>query len=195
MVSGFGLFVLLSGAVIASLGCGSTVSPRYYLLENPALAAAPSTSASALRIAVGSFEVAPPYDQEGVAYRPNGRGAEIGFYQFHRWAMPLEQAIPLALAAALDRQSGVEAKVGSLEAADLEIEGRLLRVEEVDLATEILAEIELEVTWSPGSGGLASSQTVLVVSEPVAEQTVLAVVEALAVALERAASDLASQWQ
>ena len=93
------LATAVMGALVLA-GCGSVRYPSSYLLNLPAPAhqvAPPQTVLGP--VAVREFRC-PEYLCEGrIAYRPSPE--EVGFYEYHRWAISPRQTITQSMADAL----------------------------------------------------------------------------------------------
>lgn len=121
----------------ASLACGPLPVARYYQLragDGEAAAAAARLGAQPT-LGVDEFEVDPPYDQERIVYRVGGEASEVGFYAYHRWAVPPSRMLPGVVAGALAGTAGLgriePARPGVVYSARLG--GRLLALEEIDV--------------------------------------------------------------
>ena len=181
--------------------CRSSPVPQYYLLELPS-SGLESTSASSerktLSVGVGRFRVEPPYDAQRLVYRPTPSTPEVGFYDYHRWAVPLENAVPALLAELLDRHPTLSAEPfpgRNLEAGDRSydavVTGRITRFEERDDGGSIQVAIGLDLTIEVGSRAV---QRLRVDStQEVGRSEVVAVVEAFVQALEEASERLAEK--
>ena len=133
---------------------------HYYVLEmrgaSPIEHAAPEFrfEADDYRIGVEEFEVESPYDRGSIVYRVGAATPEVGFYRYHRWATPLGDMLPRAVADGL----GALAKGYSIEPAirsrtyDAYLEGRLVALEEIDLpgAQTVRLRMDLRLTSSRG---------------------------------------------
>lgn len=70
--------------------CGSVPETHYYVLATTRVV--PSEAPAVDRrptVGVETFAVDPPYDQGLLVYRLAANPAEVGFYDYHRWASPL----------------------------------------------------------------------------------------------------------
>ena len=133
------LAIAFMGA-LALTGCGSVRYPTTYLLNfpPPAPQAGPSNAALS-QVAIREFRC-PEYLCEGrIVYRPSPE--EVGFYEYHRWAMNPRQAITQYVESGLRAQSLFNSVVpherGS-QAAYL-LSGNIERLEEVDQGREVRA--------------------------------------------------------
>ncbi len=131
------LAVVLMGALII-VGCGSVRYPTTYVLSfpPPVPRAAPSTGALG-QVAISEFQC-PEYLCEGrIVYRSSPE--EVGFYEYHRWAMNPRQAITQYLAEGLRAQSlfnSVAVHERGSE-ADYMLSGSIDRFEEVDQGRDV----------------------------------------------------------
>jgi uncharacterized lipoprotein YmbA len=126
-------------------GCGGKILyPQYYALDIPP---APRQPVSATRLpatlAVRRFET-PPYLRQGrVVYRQ--APAEIGFYEYHRWAADPAVTVTTAVIDAL-RSSRLFAFVKPYDGQsqqDYLLSGRLERLEEMDYGGSVRVEAKL----------------------------------------------------
>ena len=133
------LAIAFMGA-LALTGCGSVRYPTTYLLNfpPPAPQAAPSNAALS-QVAIREFRC-PEYLCEGrIVYRPSPE--EVGFYEYHRWAMNPRQAITKYVEDGLRAQSlfnSVALHERGSQAAYL-LSGDIERLEEVDQGREVRA--------------------------------------------------------
>jgi len=138
---------LLVSAVIISLsltGCiGKVRYPTYYTLNlAPAIDPPPKRGALA-SIAVREFQ-SPAYLRGGpIAYLVSPE--EIGFYEYHRWAVDPRQAITHSIVERL-RESGNFALVKTYDGhndVDYVLSGRLDKLDEVDYEDGVRVEVAL----------------------------------------------------
>ena len=124
---------------LAISACGSARYPAYYTLHLE-----PSTQARASERAMGTLAIkelsCPDYLCEGrIVYRATP--AEVGFYQYHRWASSPRAMIAQYLAervrvgSLFTSVSGDESRM----ATDFLLSGTLERLEEVDEARQVVA--------------------------------------------------------
>ena len=133
------LAVAFMGAVVLA-GCGSVRYPTTYILNFPPPAPRAASSTGAL----GSVEIrelrCPDYLCEGrIVYRPSPE--EVGFYEYHRWAMNPRQAITQYLEDSLRAQSlfkSVAVHQRDAEAAYV-LSGNIEKLEEVDQGSDVRA--------------------------------------------------------
>ena len=167
-------------AVALLAGCGSTRGPatKYYKLEIPP-APAPAGPSAPASLRIEPFRTANLLRQDRIVYRPSP--VEVGFYEYHRWAEPPNDAVTKALADQLRRRKvfqSVEISDGG-EKSDFVLRGSIERLQELDypggarVQVSISAELEdperQQIIWSSS----ASSETV------VAKSNVQAVVAAM----------------
>jgi ABC-type uncharacterized transport system auxiliary subunit len=128
----------LIGALAIS-ACGSARYPAYYTLHFD-----PSTQARASERGIGSLAIkelgCPDYLCEGrIVYRP--RPAEVGFYQYHRWAVSPRAMVAQYLSERVRARSLFVSVSGdeSRMTTDFVLSGTLERLEEVDDARQVAA--------------------------------------------------------
>jgi ABC-type uncharacterized transport system auxiliary subunit len=125
-------------------GCISKVRyPSYYTLNLPTAADPPAKNGVLPTIAVREFR-APGYLRQGpIVYRTSSE--QIGFYEYHRWAVDPRQAVTNAVIERL-RASGsfVAVKIYDGHAdVDYLLSGRLEKLDEVDYQGGVRVEVEL----------------------------------------------------
>jgi ABC-type uncharacterized transport system auxiliary subunit len=139
--------VFLAAVALLSVlltGCISKIKyPSYYTLNLP-LAPDPPTKEGVLpSIAVHEFR-APGYLHQGpIVYRTSPE--QIGFYEYHRWAVDPRQSVTNAVSERL-RASGSFAAVKIYDGrADVDyiLSGRLEKLDEVDYQGGVRVEVEL----------------------------------------------------
>lgn len=142
----------LCGAALAlATGCGRPPATRYYTLD-PREAAPPASQG--VTIGVLPFAVDAPYDQDRIVYRIGESTPEVGFYDYHRWAVPLSRMLPRFVAAGLGGADGV----GRIEPAssdlpyDLRLTGRVRVLEEVDTAAGQHVRVDIELALLDADG-------------------------------------------
>ncbi|MGO9259556.1 MAG: ABC-type transport auxiliary lipoprotein family protein [Bryobacteraceae bacterium] len=139
--------ICMSACIVALLmaGCGGKILyPHYYALDIPA---APKPAASDARLpatlAVRRFEALPYLRQGRIVYRQGP--AEIGFYDYHRWAADPAAAVTAAMIDSL-RSSRLFSFVRPYDGQsqpDYLMTGRLERLEEIDSAGSVRVEAKL----------------------------------------------------
>lgn len=137
-------------------GCSAVPEVRYYELTPPTAEPTPTATSSeaidtlndGLWLGVEELTVDPPYDQDRLVYRLSATSAEVGFYEFTRWAAPLGQMLQGDLVTSLEGQKGlrgVEPAVAG-RVYDVLLRGRVLRVEQVD-RTDGTIDAYLSISW------------------------------------------------
>ena len=133
------MLVLTSLGALVLAGCGSVRYPTTYVLNFPPPAPQTALSGGSLTgpLAVRDFQC-PEYLCEGrIVYRSTPE--EVGFYEYHRWAMNLRDAIAQYVVDGLRAQSlftSVAAHERGAEAAYV-LSGRIERLEEVDEGRDV----------------------------------------------------------
>ncbi len=159
------LAISIIGA-LALAGCGSVRYPRSYVLNFPPPAPQAALSNGALGpVAIRDFRC-PEYLCEGrIVYRPSPE--EVGFYEYHRWAMNPRQAITQYLEDGLRAHSlfrSVSVHERGSEVAYV-LSGNIERFEEVDHGRDVRALCTI-------SAQLVDTQTRSVVWSHTASETV-----------------------
>ena len=165
--------VTLLGALLLA-GCVRVRYPQSYVLNVPQPAPRSTPPPEALGpLAIREFRC-PDYLCEGrIVYRPNQE--EVGFYEYHRWAVNPRQAVTQSIADTLRAKSlfkSVVVQGGGSEAAYV-LSGKIERLEEVDQGRDVRAVCTISaqlldtrtrsVVWSH-----AATETVSVESRNVA---------------------------
>jgi ABC-type uncharacterized transport system auxiliary subunit len=184
------LAAVFMGALVLA-GCGSVRYPTTYVLNFPPPVPRAATSNGALGpVAIREFRC-PEYVCEGrIVYRSSPE--EVGFYEYHRWAMNPRQAITQYLEESLQAQSlfkSVSVHERGSEAAYV-LSGNIERLEEVDQGRNVTAVCTISaqlvhtqtrsVIWSQ-----TASETV-----PVEKRDIRGVVSSLSAAARTAADRL-----
>lgn len=127
-------------ALILLSGCAGVRYPKSYLLNFPPPLADALPRQTFGAVAVREFRC-PEYLCEGrIVYRPNSE--EVGFYEYHRWAVNPRQSITQFMTDSLRTQSlfkRVEAYERGIETAYV-LTGRIERLDELDRGRDVLAE-------------------------------------------------------
>jgi len=164
-MSGHARFERTVGSVVAAVAvalalvlllasCAGAPEVERYRLAPEVPRAADAVGAQGLRVGVLRFRVDPPYDQDRIVYRVAAEPQRVGFYSYHRWAAPLERMVPMAAARLLEGRAGIAlAEPADPETRyDVLLGGRLLAVEEIDLAGSERGRAEVEL-WLIGPDG------------------------------------------
>jgi ABC-type uncharacterized transport system auxiliary subunit len=152
-VSFVAMFLILS----TLLGCAGKIRyPSYYTLNLPSPPDPPPQESARAVLAVREFR-SPAYLRQGsLVYRRSPE--EVGFYNFHRWAVDPREFVTNAIKEHL-QASGNFAQVRNYDGhsdVDYILTGRLERLEEVDYE----GGIKVEVAISAQMTSLASGATV-----------------------------------
>ena len=133
------LAAVFMGALVLA-GCGSVRYPTSYILKFPPPVRQTAPSKGALSpVAIREFRC-PEYLCEGrVAYRATPE--EVGFYEYHRWAMNPRQAITQYVEDVLRVQSLFKSVAIHERGSDAAyvLSGNIERLEEVDQGREVRA--------------------------------------------------------
>ena len=184
----------LIGALAIS-ACGSARYPAYYALHFE-----PSAQASASERGIGTLAIkelgCPDYLCEGrIVYRPTP--AEVGFYQYHRWAVSPRAMIAQYLAERARARSLFHSVSGdqSRIPTDFVLSGTVERLEEVDEGRQVAAVCSISaqvvdtrtraVVWSR----MATERV------PVEQRDVAAVVNGLATAVRATVDRLVTDME
>ena len=129
---------VLAGALILA-GCGSVRYPTSYVLNFPPPPRSAPSAASLGPVTIRELRC-PEYLCEGrIVYRPSPE--EVGFYEYHRWAMNPRQAITEYVEDGLRARSlfqSVTVRERSSETAYV-LSGNIERLEEVDEGRDVRA--------------------------------------------------------
>ncbi|HTZ95376.1 MAG TPA: ABC-type transport auxiliary lipoprotein family protein [Terriglobales bacterium] len=143
-------------ALIMVTGCGGAVKyPNYYTLNVPPPPDPPAAEGIHATLAVREFR-SPTYLREGaIVYKTSPE--QIGFYNYHRWAVDPREFVTNAVAERL-RASGnfAEVKLYDGRPVDYVLSGRLEHLEEVDYG----GAVKVEVAISAQMTSLATGSTV-----------------------------------
>lgn len=147
------LFML--AVAIALVGCAKVKYPSYYTLNVPPPPDPPAQEGVRASVAIREFR-SPSYLRQGaIVYRASAE--QIGFYNYHRWAVDPRESVTNAVAERL-RASGNFAQVRIYDGrtVDYILSGRLEKLEEVDYE----GGIKVEVAISAQMTSLAAGTTV-----------------------------------
>jgi uncharacterized lipoprotein YmbA len=138
---------------LAVSGCGHLPPTHYYMLE-AGDAHRGSRIEGGPTVGVAAFHVDAPYDQDRIVYRVGEDSPEISFYAYRRWAAPLSRMVPRLAAATLDGAGGATVEPAEPgRAYGARLEGRIMTLEEVDLAAgqRVRARLVLTLRLADGS--------------------------------------------
>jgi ABC-type uncharacterized transport system auxiliary subunit len=130
-------FALFGALAIA--GCGSVHYPAHYLLNFEPSVQAPAPSRSTGTVAVVQLGCPDYLCADRIVYRPTP--AEVGFYEYHRWAANPREMIAHYLADHV-RSRSLFASVADADArvaTDFVLNGTIDRLEEVDEGRSVAA--------------------------------------------------------
>lgn len=153
-------FVL--GALIALAGCGGAVKyPNYYTLHVPPPPDPPAKEGVRASLAVREFR-SPTYLRQGaIVYKTSPE--QIGFYNYHRWAVDPRDVVTNAVADRL-RASGAFAQVKLYDGrpdVNYVLSGRIEKLEEVDYEGGIKVEVAISAqTTNLTTGAVMWTNTV-----------------------------------
>ena len=144
-------------ALVTLMGCGGAVKyPNYYTLHVPPPPDPPTQEGIHACLGVREFR-SPTYLRQGaIVYKTSPE--QIGFYNYHRWAVNPREFVTNALAERL-RASGNFAQVKLYDGRsdiDYVLSGRLEKLEEIDYG----GAVKVEVAISAQMTNLASGTTV-----------------------------------
>lgn len=178
-------------AVMMCIGCGGAVKyPNYYTLHIQPPVDPPAREGVRASLAVREFR-SPAYLRQGaIVYKTSPE--QIGFYNYHRWAVDPREFVTDAVAAHL-RASGNFTQVKLYDGrpdVDYVLSGQLDKLEEIDYQ----GGVKVEVAISAQMTNLATGVTVWTndVSEvgTVSERSVPAIVAQMNVTMDRAIEKL-----
>ena len=184
------LVVALAFSVLLT-GCASKIKyPSYYTLNVPPPPDPPAAEGVRTSVAVREFR-SPAYLRQGpIVYRATPE--QVGFYEYHRWAMDPRSTVTNAVSDRL-RASGNFAQVKSYDGrADVDyiVSGRLEKLEEIDYDGGVKVQVELSAQMTK----LSTGETVWTnnVSEvgAVERRDVASVVSAMSHAMDQAIAKL-----
>jgi ABC-type uncharacterized transport system auxiliary subunit len=125
-------------------GCGRVKYPNYYTLSiAPELKSDVSSTPRPVTVAVRLFET-PAYLRQGRIVYSQTPG-EIGFYEYHRWAVDPGAAVTTAMVEALrsGRLFSTVARYDGHDRSDFLMTGRLEKLDEIDYGGEVRVEAKL----------------------------------------------------
>jgi len=172
-------------------GClGKTRFPAYYTLHVPATLDVPSPAASRPSLAVREFG-SPAYLREGaIVYRTSP--VEVGFYQYHRWAVDPREFLTSTLIDRL-RATGKFGDVRNYDGrsdVDYFFSGRLEKLEEVDYEGDVRVDVALSAQITDLRAGKTVWAGAASESSLVENRNVPAVVAEMSQATDRAIQKL-----
>jgi ABC-type uncharacterized transport system auxiliary subunit len=184
------IMVALSGTLI---GCAGKIKyPTYYTLQVPPISDPPQQDRAAASIAVREFRSA-TYLREGpIVYRPSPE--QIGFYEYHRWAVDPREVVTNAIADRLrgdGRFTDVKIYDGHSN-SDYILTGRLEKLDEVDYEKGVKVEVALSAQLIEVRTGKTTWVNSVSDSSRVDERSVPTVVAEMSHTMDRAIQKLLS---
>jgi ABC-type uncharacterized transport system auxiliary subunit len=147
-------------------GCGRVKYPSYYTLSiAPALKPEVNGKHLAVTVAVQQFEM-PEYLRQGRIVYSKAPG-DIGFYEYHRWAVDPGASVTTAIVDSLRSHPlfATAAPYQGPHSADYLLSGRLEKLEEVDYGGGVSVEAKLSaelmnlrtgsIVWSGGASEIS----------------------------------------
>ena len=174
-------------------GCaGGAKFPAYYTLHVPPAAEMPSAAASRPSLAVREFR-SPEYLHQGaIVYRTSPE--QVGFYQYHRWAVDPREFVTNAIIDRL-RATGRFAEVSAYDGqsdVDFVLSGRVEKLEEVDYQSGVKVEVALSAQITDPRAGKTVWADAASESTRVEKRSVPSVVAEMSQAMDRAIQKLAA---
>jgi ABC-type uncharacterized transport system auxiliary subunit len=172
------------------VGCGRARFPAYYTLHVPPAVDVPIAGGTRSSLAVREFR-SPAYLHQGaIVYRTSPE--QIGFYQYHRWAVEPRECLTSTIIDRL-RASGRFAEVSAYDGnsdVDYILSGRLEKLEEVDYEGGVRVEVALSAQLTDPRSGKMVWANAASESERVAKRNVPAVVAEMSQAMDHAIQKL-----
>jgi ABC-type uncharacterized transport system auxiliary subunit len=136
--------VVVMAVLIGLAGCGGAVKyPNYYALHVPPPPDPPAQEGVRTSLAIREFR-SPAYLRQGpIVYKTSAE--QIGFYEYHRWAVDPREFVTSAVADRL-RVSGNFAEVKTYDGRpgiDYILSGRLEKLEEIDYEGGVKVEVAI----------------------------------------------------
>jgi len=167
------------------VGCGGTRFPAYYTLHVPPAVDVPIAGGTRSSLAVLEFR-SPAYLHEGaIVYRTSPE--QVGFYQYHRWAVDPREFLTNAMIDRL-RASGRFAEVNAYDGhsdVDYILSGHLEKLEEVDYEGGVRVEVALSAQITDPRAGKTVWANSASESARVEKRNVPAVVAEMSQAMDR----------
>jgi len=187
--------VILATLTISAclLGCVSRARfPAYYTLHAPPAADVPSAAASRPSLAVREFR-SPEYLHQGaIVYRTSPE--QVGFYQYHRWAVDPREFVTNAIIDRL-RATGRFAEVRAYDGQsdlDFVLSGRIEKLEEVDYEGGVKVDVALSAQITDPRAGKTVWTNAASESARVDKRSVPAVVAEMSEVMDRTIQKLAA---
>lgn len=183
------LFMLAVSLVLG--GCmGKVKYPSYYTLNLPPPPDPPASEGVRASVAIREFR-SPSYLRQGaIVYRPSAE--QIGFYNYHRWAVDPREFVTSAVAERL-RASGNFARVIVYDGhsdVDYILSGRLEKLEEVDYEGGVKVEVAISAQMTKLATGATVWSNQVSETGAVSQRNVPAVVSEMNHTMDRAIAKL-----
>ena len=184
-------FSLVLTALMTLAGCGGAVKyPNYYALHIPAPPDPPAQEGVRASLAVREFR-SPTYLRQGaIVYKTSPE--QIGFYNYHRWAVDPREIVTNAVVERL-RASGYFTQVKSYDGrsdVDYVLSGTIEKLEEVDYEGEVKVEVAITAQMTNLTSGAAVWTNTVDEVGTVGPRDVSAVVSEINRTMERAIEKL-----
>jgi len=181
---------LLTGLMVLA-GCGGAVKyPHYYTLDVPPPPDPPAQQGIRASLAVREFR-SPTYLRQGaIVYKTSAE--QIGFYNYHRWAVDPREFVTNAVTDRL-RASGNFTQVKPYDGrpgVDYVLSGRLEKLEEVDYEGGVKVEVAIAAQMTNLATGAAVWTNSVDEMGTVGQRNVPAVVSEMNRTMERAIEKL-----
>ena len=184
--------VLMVTMLPALSGCGRVRYPAYYTLNLPAPPDPPAAENVRTSIAVREFQ-SPGYLRQGpIVYRTTPE--EIGFYEYHRWAVDPRMLVTSAVLDRL-RAGGPFSMVSTYDGRpnnDYVFSGRLEKLEEVDYGAGVKVEVAMSAQITKVATGATVWSNAVSETRPVSQRNVSGVVSQMNQTMELAINKLLS---
>src|ERR1700691_2533755 len=182
--------VFCLAALVILTGCGRVRYPNYYTIHLPAPPDPPAPEKAHATLAIREFRASDYLHQGAIVYKTSPE--QIGFYAYHRWAMPPRDFVTNAIIERL-RASGVFAHVQSYDGnrdVDYVLSGRLEKLEELDYQGSVKVQVALSAEMtSIATGAIVWSNAVSEIGD-VNKRDMPAVVSEMNRTMERAIEKL-----
>lgn len=182
---------LISALLLVSVGCGGAAKyPNYYTLNIQPPVDPPAQEGVRTTLAVREFK-SPAYLRQGaIVYKTSPE--QIGFYNYHRWAVDPREFVTTAVTERL-RASGNFAQVKLYDGrsdVDYVLSGRLEKLDEIDYDGGIKVEVQVSAQMTDlGTGATVWTNEISEVGA-VGKRDVPAVVSAMNQTMGRAIEKL-----
>jgi ABC-type uncharacterized transport system auxiliary subunit len=184
--------VLMVTLLPALSGCGRLRYPAYYTLNLPAPPDPPAAENVRNSIAVREFQ-SPNYLRQGpIVYRTTPE--EIGFYEYHRWAMDPRMLVTGAVVDHL-RAVGQFSMVSLYDGHpnnDYVFSGKLEKLEEVDYESGVKVEVAISAQITRVATGATVWSNAVSETRPVSQRNVTGIVSQMNRTMDLAINELLS---